>query len=53
MLKTLGSIELTTKPGKGGVEVGGNDGGDGGNDGDHNNEQSPRGSGQAHHRLIN
>ena len=47
MLKISGSIESTTKPGKGGVGVGG----DGSDDGSHNDEHSPRGSGQAHQRT--
>ena len=49
MLKTSGSTESTTRPGKGGVGVGG----DGGDDGGHDDEHSPRGSGRAHQRLIN
>ena len=44
MLKTSGSTESTTRPGKGGVGVGG----DGGDDGGHDDEHSPRGSGREH-----
>ena len=51
MLKILGSIESTIRPGKGGVGVGGDGGGDGGNDGGHDNEHPPRGSGQVHQRT--
>ena len=51
MLKTSGSTESTTRPGKGGVGVGGDGGGDGGDDGGHDNEHSPRGSGRAHQRT--
>ena len=39
MLKTSGSTESTTRPGKGGVEVGGDGGG--GDDGSHDDEHSP------------
>ena len=55
MLKTSGSTESTTRPGKGGVGVGGDGGGDGGDDGGHDDEHSPRGSGRAHqqtHQLV-
>ena len=52
MLKTSGSIESTTRPEMGGVGVSGDDGGDSGDDGGHDNEQSPRGSGQAHQRTY-
>ena len=51
MLKTSGSTESTTRPGKGGVGVGG----DGGDDGGHDDEHSPRGSGRVHqptHQLV-
>ena len=41
MLKTLGSTESITRPGKGGVGVGGDGNGDGGDDGGHDNEHSP------------
>ena len=51
MLKTSGSTESTTRPGKGGVGVGGDGGGDGGDDGGHDDEHSPRGSGRAHQRT--
>ena len=55
MLKTSGSTESTTRPGKGGVGVGGDGGGDGSDDGGHDDEHSPRGSGRAHqqtHQLV-
>ena len=51
MLKTSGSTESTTRPGKGGVGVGGDGGGDGGDDGGHDDEHSPRGSGREHYRT--
>ena len=41
MLKISGSTESTTRPGKGGVGVGGDGGGDGGDDGGHDDEHSP------------
>ena len=47
MLKTSGSTESTTRPGKGRVGVG-SDGGDGG----HDDEHSPRGSGRADQRTY-
>ena len=47
MLKTSGSIESTTGPGKGGVGVGG----DGSDNEDHDCEHSLRGSGRAHQRT--
>ena len=47
MLKTSGSTESTTGPGKGGVGVGGN----GGDNRDHDCEHSPQGSRQAHQRT--
>ena len=49
MLKTSGSTESTTRPGKDGVGVGS----DGKDDGDHDDEHSFRGLGQAHQRVIN
>ena len=55
MLKTSGSIESTTRPGKVEVGIGGDGGSDGGDDGGHDDEHSPRGLGQAHqqtHQLI-
>ena len=51
MLKTSGSTESTTRPGKGGVGVGGDGGGDGGDDGGHDDEHSPQGSGRVHQRT--
>ena len=51
MLKTSGSTESTTRPGKGRVGVGGDSGGDGGDDGSHDDEHSPRGSERAHQRT--
>ena len=51
MLKTLGSTESITRPGKGGVVVGCDGDGDGGDDGGHNDEHLPRGSGQVHQRT--
>ena len=47
MLKTSGSTESTTRPGKGRVGVGG----DGGDDGGHDEEHSPQGSGRVHQRT--
>ena len=47
MLKTSGSTESTTRPGKGGVRVG-DDGSDNGN---HDWQHLPWGSGQAHQRT--
>ena len=55
MLKTSGSTESTTRPGKGRVGVGGDGGGDDGDDGSHDDKHSPQGSGQAHqqtHHLV-
>ena len=51
MLKTSGSTEATTRPGKGGVGAGVDNGGDGGNDGGHINEYSPRSSRRVHQRT--
>ena len=51
MLKTLGSTESTTRPGKGGVRVGG----DGSDDGGYVDEHSLRSSRQVHqqtHQLV-
>ena len=52
MLKTSGSTESITRPGKGGVGVGsdggGDDGGNGNDDGGHDHEHSLRDSGQEH-----
>ena len=47
MLKTSGSTESITRPGKGRVGVGG----DGGDDGGHDEKHSPQGSGRAYQRT--
>ena len=47
MLKTSGSTESTTRPKKGGVEVGG----DNIDDSSHNEEHSPRGSRRMHQQT--
>ena len=55
MLKTSGSTKSTTKPGKGGVGVGGDGVGDGVDDSGNDDEHSPRGSRQVHkrtHQLV-
>ena len=55
MLKTSGSTESITRPGKDGVGVDDDSNGVGGDDGDHDDEYSPQGSGRAYqqtHQLI-
>ena len=51
MLKTSGSTESTTRPGKGKVGVGSDGGGDGGDDSGHDDKHLSRGSEQAHQRT--
>ena len=51
MLKTSESTESTTRPGKGGVGVGGDGNGVGGDDGGYDDEYSPQSSRQAHHQT--
>ena len=47
MLKTSGSTESTTRPGKGGVRIGG----DSDDDSSYNDKHSPRGSRRVHQRT--
>ena len=52
MLKTSGSTESITRPGKGGVGVGGDGNGDGSDDSGYDNEHLPQGSGPVHQQTY-